>query len=368
MAAASRDGRYGGERLGLLDERRIERMRVLVIGGDRAGRRGADAPRLAASGARAVRLGRPRGARPDRQPGRRRVDAHAGRTPSINAAAYTAVDKAESEPELRLRRQRRRRRRVLAAARRGAPFRVIHLSTDYVFDGAKDGAYVEDDPVSPLGVYGRTKLAGEERPCARANPRHVILRTSWVYGAHGDEFRPDDAARSAASATQLARRRRPARLPDRRRRPRRRAIACSIAQALDRRGATSGHLSRRRARRDTTWHGFAERDLRERAARGWPPAARSSRSRTADYPTAGAPAAELAASTCDKLAARLRPVGCPPSRRPGRTVLDELLGPADMQKGARMKGIILAGGSRHAAASDHAARSTSSCCRSTTSR
>jgi dTDP-4-dehydrorhamnose reductase len=64
---------------------------------------------------------------------------------------------------------------------------LLHVSTDYVFDGSKSGAYDEDDPVAPLGAYGRTKEEGERRVRA-AHPKHVILRTSWVYGAHGNNF------------------------------------------------------------------------------------------------------------------------------------------------------------------------------------
>lgn len=104
----------------------------------------------------------------------------------INAAAYTAVDKAESEPDLAA--------RINAfapglIAERCARYRtpLVHVSTDYVFDGTKRGAYVEADLVAPLGVYGRTKAAGEAAVRA-AHDRHVIVRTSWVYGAHGNNF------------------------------------------------------------------------------------------------------------------------------------------------------------------------------------
>jgi dTDP-4-dehydrorhamnose reductase len=104
----------------------------------------------------------------------------------VNPAAYTAVDKAEAEPELAFAINRDGAAIVAAAAkRRGVP--VIHLSTDYVFDGGKDGSYVESDPVDPQGVYGRSKLAGEHA-VARANDRHVILRTSWIYAAFGNNF------------------------------------------------------------------------------------------------------------------------------------------------------------------------------------
>jgi dTDP-4-dehydrorhamnose reductase len=64
---------------------------------------------------------------------------------------------------------------------------LIHVSTDYVFDGTKNGAYVEDDPISPLGVYGKTKAAGEHAVRQRL-PKHVILRTSWTYGRFGSNF------------------------------------------------------------------------------------------------------------------------------------------------------------------------------------
>lgn len=104
----------------------------------------------------------------------------------VNAAAYTAVDKAESEPDL-ARAVNAAAPGVLAeeAARLGAL--LVHYSTDYVFDGAKDGPYAEDDPTGPLGVYGATKLEGEERIRA-AGCRHLIFRTSWVYGARGKNF------------------------------------------------------------------------------------------------------------------------------------------------------------------------------------
>ena len=104
----------------------------------------------------------------------------------VNAAAYTAVDRAESEPGL-CAVVNAEAPRVLAeeAARLGAL--MVHYSTDYVFDGRKGAPYVEHDETAPLNVYGRTKLAGE-RAVAGAGGRHVILRTSWVYGPHGVNF------------------------------------------------------------------------------------------------------------------------------------------------------------------------------------
>lgn len=104
----------------------------------------------------------------------------------VNPAAHTAVDKAESEPELA---------RILnaiapaimaeEAARLGAA--MVHYSTDYVFDGSKSDAYTETDTPNPLGVYGATKLAGEQAVAATGIP-HLILRTSWVYGLRGGNF------------------------------------------------------------------------------------------------------------------------------------------------------------------------------------
>ncbi|HEY9216135.1 MAG TPA: dTDP-4-dehydrorhamnose reductase [Ancylobacter sp.] len=104
----------------------------------------------------------------------------------INPAAYTAVDKAEAEPDLAYAINRDGAHAVAAAAAAlGAS--VIHFSTDYVFDGTKDRAYTETDQVGPQGVYGESKLAGE-LAVAAANPRHVVLRTAWVYAPFGANF------------------------------------------------------------------------------------------------------------------------------------------------------------------------------------
>jgi len=104
----------------------------------------------------------------------------------VSAAAYTAVDQAEDEPELAFAVNGAGAGEVArAAASVGAP--VIHLSTDYVFDGTLDRPYREDDPTGPQGVYGASKLAGE-RAIAEANPNHVIMRTAWVYSPFGKNF------------------------------------------------------------------------------------------------------------------------------------------------------------------------------------
>ena len=114
--------------------------------------------------------------------------AIAGASPRlvVNAAAYTAVDRAESEPDLAASVNARAPGLIAAAAAtHGIP--VLHLSTDYVFDGSKLGPYDEDDAIAPLGVYGRTKADGEAA-VRQANPHHVILRTAWVYGRYGANF------------------------------------------------------------------------------------------------------------------------------------------------------------------------------------
>ena len=117
------------------------------------------------------------------------VSAAIGRhTPSlvVNAAAYTKVDAAESETEA-ARLGNETGPAVLAAACAAAGVPLIHISTDYVFDGSKQGAYVEDDPIVPINAYGRSKAAGE-KAVREAAPRHVILRISWLYGEFGQNF------------------------------------------------------------------------------------------------------------------------------------------------------------------------------------
>jgi dTDP-4-dehydrorhamnose reductase len=104
----------------------------------------------------------------------------------VNAAAYTAVDKAESEPDVAMRVNGEGAGHVAeAAAELKVP--LLHLSTDYVFDGGLDRPWREDDPTGPTGAYGRSKLAGEEN-IAAATADHVILRTAWVYSPFGANF------------------------------------------------------------------------------------------------------------------------------------------------------------------------------------
>ena len=104
----------------------------------------------------------------------------------INAAAYTAVDKAETEPERCYAVNHAGARQLAeAASRRNVP--LIQVSTDYVFDGQKATPYGEDDPTAPLGIYGRSKLEGEQAVLAK-HPEALILRTSWVYSVYGSNF------------------------------------------------------------------------------------------------------------------------------------------------------------------------------------
>ncbi len=197
----------------------------------------------------------------------------------INAAAYTAVDRAESEPEAAFRLNRDVPAAVArACAERDTP--LVHISTDYVFDGTKTEPYVEDDPVCPISVYGRSKAEGEAA-VLRSGARAGVLRTAWLYSAFGSNFvktmlklaatrpeipvvddqvgRPTWAEDSAGGALRL------------------------VQALLDRDDRALGvfHLS---GAGDATWADFAEAIFEESALRGGPrPAVR--RITTAEYPT-----------------------------------------------------------------------------------
>ncbi len=159
-------------------------MRLLVVGAQgQLARALAEAP--APAGFEVIRRGRPALdlLRPDSI-----ASAIEQENPDfvVNAAAYTAVDKAESEPALAFAVNSEGVGCLAeAAAARGLP--VIHVSTDYVYDGTKREAYVETDSLNPVSVYGRSKLAGEQR-LAACNPRHIILRTAWVHAPYGTNF------------------------------------------------------------------------------------------------------------------------------------------------------------------------------------
>jgi len=176
----------------------------------------------------------------------------------VNAAAYTAVDRAETDREAAFRANAEAPARIAqACAMRGA--RLIHYSTDYVFDGRGTRPYREDDPVAPLGVYGASKRAGEVAILA-GGASHLILRTAWVYAAHGKNFlrtmlrlaAERDALRVVADQTGT---------------PTSAALISDVtAQALAK-PEVSGirHLT---ATGSTSWHGFAEAIVSGAHARG----------------------------------------------------------------------------------------------------
>ncbi len=116
---------------------------------------------------------------------RRALDRHRPEV-VINSAAYTAVDRAETEQDAAFT-VNDGGAAIMARECAGRGIALIHLSTDYVFDGSGSRPYLESDPPNPVGVYGRSKLAGE-RAVADLLDRHVIMRTSWVYASHGANF------------------------------------------------------------------------------------------------------------------------------------------------------------------------------------
>ncbi len=184
----------------------------------------------------------------------------------VNAAAYTAVDRAEEERDAAFAVNARGAGALAAAAaRHGAA--MLHVSTDYVFDGSKGAPYSEDDATCPLGAYGASKLAGELAVMA-ANPRSAIIRTSWVCSATGANF--------LRTMLRLAQERENVSVvADQRGAP---SFAEDLAAAMLRVGgnlleAAAGapefgvfHLA---GAPDTTWHGFAAAIFEQAAARGW---------------------------------------------------------------------------------------------------
>jgi dTDP-4-dehydrorhamnose reductase len=168
----------------------------------------------------------------------------------VNCAAYTAVDRAESEPELALA-VNRDGPAHLAAACGKARIPLVHISTDYVFDGSKQRPYRATDPVSPLGVYGRSKAEGDTAVRSRLR-EHIILRTSWVYGMHGQNF--------VKTMLRLGRERRVLRVVnDQQGCPTNAAdlaeVILAIAGRWERNSWGTYHYAGKGV---TTWHGFAE--------------------------------------------------------------------------------------------------------------
>lgn len=195
----------------------------------------------------------------------------------VNPAAYTAVDKAESEPEL-AQAINGSAPAILAEETKHLDALLVHYSTDYVFDGEKTAPYVESDAPHPIGSYGRSKLAGEQAITA-SGCRHLILRTCWVYGCRGHNFMRT-MLRLAAERDELRV------VDDQFGAPTwSRMIAETTALALARHAGQQGiyHLA---AAGECTWHGFAEAIINEANALGIltkrPPVRRIT---SADFPT-----------------------------------------------------------------------------------
>lgn len=232
----------------------------------------------------------------------------------VNAAAHTAVDKAESEPDAAFR-VNALGPAALAQGCTATDALLIHYSTDYVFDGTASRPYREDDATAPLGAYGASKLAGEEMIRA-SGARHAILRTAWVYAAHGKNF--------LRTMLRLAGERDELRVvADQVGAPTPAAwIADATARIVGQGVPASGvwHLT---AAGETSWHGFAEAIMDEAQSRGLI----AGRPRvlpigTADYPT---PARRPAYSVLETTKLRDDFGIAPPDWRDGlRAVLDEV--------------------------------------------
>ena len=177
----------------------------------------------------------------------------------VNAAAYTAVDRAEQEREAAWH-ANAEAPGVLARWCAQAQVPLVHYSTDYVFDGQGQRPYREDDATAPLGVYGASKLAGEEAIRA-AGGRHLIFRTAWVYAAHGQNF-VHTMLRVGAEREELKV------VADQVGTPTPAALIADVTvQAIQHPAALSGtwHLT---ANGETSWHGFAEAIFEQAIARG----------------------------------------------------------------------------------------------------
>jgi len=199
----------------------------------------------------------------------------------VSAAAYTQVDKAESERELAFAVNEAGARAIAqAASRLGVP--LVHLSTDYVFDGSKASSYVEEDPTGPTGVYGASKLAGEQAVLSE-HLNSVVLRTAWVYSPFGSNF-VKTMLRLAGDRDEIGV------VADQRGNP---TSALDIADGIlgvARNLLTSGHpdfrgLFHMTASGEASWAEFAEAIFAASLEAGGP-AARVRPIQTADYPTA----------------------------------------------------------------------------------
>jgi dTDP-4-dehydrorhamnose reductase len=195
----------------------------------------------------------------------------------VNATAHTAVDRAEDEPDLAFRANAEAPAELARlSAARGAAF--VHYSTDYVFDGSAGVPYREDDPTSPLGVYGASKLAGEQGIHA-SGAQHLILRTAWVYATRGSNFLRT-MLRVGAERDELRV------VADQRGCPTPAWLIADVTARILGQGIRQSGVRHLVARGDTTWHGFAEAIFDEAHARGL--IVRRPRVvpiTTADYPT-----------------------------------------------------------------------------------
>lgn len=193
----------------------------------------------------------------------------------VNAAAYTAVDQAEDEPDRAFRiNADAAGEAAQAAAKAGAA--IIQISTDYVFDGAGEGPYREDAAVNPLGVYGRSKLAGEEQVRA-ANPRHAIVRTAWVYSPFGRNF-----VKSVMAAAKL--RDRLTVVDDQRGSPTSALDLADAILAMVSTGRGWGGTYHVAGRGEVSWCGFA-REIMQQCATNRLPSVPVDPIRTEDWPT-----------------------------------------------------------------------------------
>ena len=169
----------------------------------------------------------------------------------VNAAAYTAVDQAESQAELAMQVNGVAPGVIAEEARRCGAL-LVHYSTDYVFDGEKSAPYTEEDPAAPLSVYGRSKLEGEAR-IRSSGCRHLIVRTSWVYGPRGRNFYLTVARKAAAGEPLRV-------VSDQRGVPTTSAFLAEYTLALMRKDA--GGIVNLVPSGETSWFGFAREIVR----------------------------------------------------------------------------------------------------------
>jgi dTDP-4-dehydrorhamnose reductase len=271
----------------------ISTVKILVIGRDGQLARGL-VESAGTSAVRVVAFGRPDIDLVDEKSvaavvSRERPDA------VVNAAAYTAVDAAENQSGL-AHAVNALGAEYLAKACAANSIPIIHISTDYVFDGTKDSPYREDDATGPIGAYGRSKLEGE-RLVATACERHLILRTAWLHSPWGSNF-AKTMLRLASDRPLISvvddQRGSPTYVPD----LARIVLAVATRAAADRAGTRWG-IYHAVDSGETTWFGFAREVFRFAAEHGLP-AAEVAAIATADFPTAARRPANSRLN-CDKL-------------------------------------------------------------------